>query len=80
MAPEMVQIKPQYGTPCDIWALGCVFYQMIEGKRPFKGESIGDIFNKIREATYNKPEVATAACADLIGRMLTKDPAKRWTA
>ena len=30
MAPELLQLK-SYGTPIDIWALGCLFYELLTG-------------------------------------------------
>jgi serine/threonine protein kinase len=36
MAPEMIQ-NMIYGHEVDIWALGVLLFEMIEGVAPFKG-------------------------------------------
>ena len=31
----------------DIWAFGCVFYEMLSGRSPFRGDTISDMFAAI---------------------------------
>ncbi len=38
MAPEMIQKKP-YDYKIDIWALGILLFELIQGKAPFRGET-----------------------------------------
>ncbi len=38
MAPEQMEGKPA-DARTDIWALGCVLYEMLTGERAFKGDS-----------------------------------------
>ena len=38
MAPEMILRKP-YTHKVDVWALGILLHEMIEGVVPFKGEN-----------------------------------------
>lgn len=44
-APEVLLGQNKYGPGLDIWALGCVMYQMVTGTALFRGDSeIGTIF------------------------------------
>ena len=38
MAPEIVK-KEKYGSPCDIWAIGVITYQILSGSLPFPGKT-----------------------------------------
>ena len=45
-APEML-LNASYDEKVDVWAIGCVLYECLEGKPPFLGESTADQINKI---------------------------------
>jgi eukaryotic-like serine/threonine-protein kinase len=64
----------------DIWAFGCVLYEMLTGRRAFKGE---DITDTITSVLPDEPDW-TALSADtpahvraLLRRCLVKDPRQR---
>lgn len=38
-APELLVSEPNYGTGVDIWAIGCLFAEMMTGDPLFPGES-----------------------------------------
>lgn len=38
VSPEVLADQPAYG-PADLWALGCMLYQMVAGKLPFRGDN-----------------------------------------
>jgi len=44
MAPEMIQEKP-YDFKVDIWALGILLFELIQGFAPFQGETGQDVLN-----------------------------------
>jgi Tol biopolymer transport system component len=46
MSPEQAQAKP-VDRRSDIWAFGCVLYEMLTGKRAFDGESVPDILSRV---------------------------------
>lgn len=46
MAPEIVERKT-YGTSVDVWGLGCTVYELMELKKPFRGETRKELFERI---------------------------------
>ena len=79
MSPEQARGKPvDKGT--DIWAFGCVLYEMLSGRRPFAGETTSDTIAAILE---REPELAglpdgtPATLRTLVRRCLEKDPKRR---
>ena len=79
MSPEQALGKP-VDKRCDIWAFGCVLYEMITGRRPFEGESVTEILAHIieREADFDRvPGSTPASIRRLLRRCLEKDPRKR---
>src|SRR5215471_1452418 len=46
LAPEQVRGKPA-DRRADIWAFGCVLYEMLVGRPPFRGESLPDTLGAI---------------------------------
>ncbi|MFO1094065.1 MAG: protein kinase [Planctomycetaceae bacterium] len=80
MAPE--QIKGQEVTPrTDLYALGCVLFEMMTGKPPFAAETPAAMLNK--HISEPAPRVSAtlmdcpAVLDRLVERLLEKDPAKR---
>ncbi len=49
MAPEVA--NGRYGKEIDVYALGVIFYEMLTGRVPFEGESIGEVLMKHLTAT-----------------------------
>lgn len=66
-------------TTCasDLWALGCIIYQMIVGQMPFRGASEYLIFQKILHLDYEFPEGFDKFAMDLIKKFLVIEPSNR---
>ncbi|MET9314783.1 protein kinase [Kribbella sp. NPDC003505] len=78
LAPERALGQP--ATPAtDVYALGCVLYQLLTGRPPFEGENPTVVLSQHVQATPTVPEEVPAPVADLIRRMLAKEPAERPT-
>ena len=46
LSPELCSASP-YGKKTDIWMLGCLLYELCSLEKPFSGENITVIVNKI---------------------------------
>jgi Tol biopolymer transport system component len=79
MSPEQAR-----GTPVDkrsdIWAFGCVLFEMLTGRAVFQGETISDTIAAIldREPEWGAlPAQTPAEIRQLLRRCLDKDPTRR---
>ena len=50
MAPEQIEGHLYFNTKTDIWCLGIILFELLAGVRPFDGNSLESIFERIREA------------------------------
>ena len=79
MAPEQAKGK-QVDRRADIWAFGCVLFEMLSGKKPFDGETISDLLAAVIRGEpewTDLPERTPPLIKKLIGRCLVKDPKQR---
>ncbi|KAG1694463.1 hypothetical protein DVH05_021271 [Phytophthora capsici] len=51
MAPEVLDGK-EYSFSSDVWALGCVLYELCTGKPPFTASTTAQLLNKICHGDY----------------------------
>ena len=51
LSPELCEEKP-YNNKSDVWALGCVLYEMCTGKHPFTAPNQAALILKIVKGTY----------------------------
>ena len=79
MSPEQAKGKP-VDKRTDIWAFGCVLYEMLTGTRAFKGDEVSDVLARIleREPDFNAlPPTTPPAIRRLLRRSLEKDRTRR---
>ena len=79
MSPEQARGKI-VDKRADIWAFGCVLFELVTGKRAFEGEDITDVIARVieREPDWTRlPHDIPPAVRKLLGRCLTKDPKAR---
>lgn len=78
VSPELLTHKSA-GKPSDIWAFGCIIYQLLAGRPPFKAGSEYLTFQKIVNLEYEFPGGFPPSARDLTERCLVLDPARRLT-
>lgn len=61
----------------DLWALGCMIYEMRVGQTPFHGQVDFEVFNKIKERQLFIPNELEPECVDIIDKLLQLDPRNR---
>jgi tetratricopeptide (TPR) repeat protein len=74
MAPEQI-LGRQVGPAADVWALGVTLYELVEGRRPFEGEAVGEVHDRILHGTPRAPAGALGAIAM---RALARRPERRY--
>jgi [calcium/calmodulin-dependent protein kinase] kinase len=87
MAPEMCQglfsttdQAPSFSVcNADIWSAGVSLFNLLFGRVPFDARSVMKMYEAIVQQPLKIPErpAISAECAELLSRMLEKDPAKR---
>ncbi len=78
VSPELLTEKA-VGKPSDLWAFGCIIYQLLVGRPPFKAGTEYLTFQKIVGLEYEFPAGFPPAARDLVERCLVLDPARRLT-
>ena len=79
MSPEQARGKP-VDTRADIWAFGCVLYEMLTGQRAFDGQGVSETLARVieREPDWARlPATLSPALRTYITRCLQKDPRQR---
>ena len=78
MAPEQLQGNPT-DARADIFAFGCVFYEMLTGQRAFDGANAASVIAAILERPAPAVAALAPAVVDWVLRLcLAKDPGERW--
>ncbi|KAG8417817.1 SWI/SNF and RSC complex subunit Ssr3 [Metarhizium acridum] len=78
VSPELLTHKSA-GKASDLWAFGCIIYQLFAGRPPFKAGSEYLTFQKIVNLEYDFPPGFPIPARDLVERCLVLDPARRLT-
>jgi len=79
MSPERAKGGPA-GKRSDVWAFGCVLYEMLTGRRAFEGGDVSATFASVLTSQPDYTALPTdtpAAIRRLLRRSLEKDPKRR---
>jgi serine/threonine-protein kinase len=82
MSPEQARgVAVDHRT--DIWALGCVFYEMLTGKQAFEGELVSDILASVLAGDPDYAQIRQQLhprLREMLRRCLEKNRKERWQA
>ncbi|KAG0352064.1 pkb-activating kinase-like protein [Podila minutissima] len=76
VSPELLTEKAACKSS-DLWALGCIIYQLLAGRPPFKGSNEYQTFQKIVKLEYSFPAGFPRTAMDLVSRLLVHNPNER---
>ncbi|KAE8318403.1 kinase-like domain-containing protein [Aspergillus transmontanensis] len=76
VSPELLTDKNACKAS-DLWAFGCIIYQLLAGRPPFKAANEYLTFQKIVGLEYEFPLGFPAVARDLVERLLVLDPTRR---
>lgn len=76
VSPEVLTSK-QACSSSDLWALGCIIYQLLSGLPPFRGGHEFQIFQKIQKLEYEFPDGFDPVARDLVEKLLVIEPTRR---
>ncbi len=76
MAPEQVRAHRDIDGRADIFALGCMLYEIVAGENPFDGETPFDTM--LRVLTHEPEPLADAAMGPIVARCIAKERDERY--
>ncbi|XP_065340326.1 3-phosphoinositide-dependent protein kinase 1 isoform X1 [Cloeon dipterum] len=76
VSPELLTDKSA-SPASDLWALGCIIYQMVAGVTPFHAGSEYMIFQKILKLDYICPDGFSSSAKDLVDKLLVLESSNR---
>lgn len=76
VSPELLRDKNACKAS-DLWAFGCIIYQLLAGRPPFKAANEYLTFQKILALEYSFPDGFPEVARDLVERLLVLEPANR---
>jgi len=78
-SPEVWRDQP-YDVKSDMWSLGCVLYEMITLKPPFRAEDMASLYKKVLKGIYPKiPNTYSQDLAAMVKHLLHVSPHLRPT-
>ena len=81
MSPEQIMGR-QIDARSDIFSLGVLFYQLLTGELPFKGDNLNSLFYHITQAKHPPPSKINPRvikpCEQIIDKALAKNPDNRF--
>eukprot|EP00794_Sanderia_malayensis_P009319 gene9319-10302_t len=76
VSPELLTEKVAFKSS-DLWALGCIIYQLRSGRSPFRASNEYQTFQKIVKLEYDFPDGFPECPRDLVEKLLILNPTKR---
>ncbi|CAB4001600.1 3-phosphoinositide-dependent kinase 1 [Paramuricea clavata] len=76
VSPELLTDKKACKSS-DLWALGCIIYQLLSGLPPFRASNEYQVFQRIIKLEYEFPNGFPECPKALVERLLVLDPTKR---
>jgi serine/threonine-protein kinase len=78
MSPEQMRSARLVDARTDIWSFGTVFYELLEGRRPFEAESFSEMCVKVAVDPPSPMVNTPPALQPIIMRCLAKNPDQRY--
>jgi eukaryotic-like serine/threonine-protein kinase len=78
MSPEQMRSARHVDARTDIWSLGTVLYEMLEGRRPFEAESFSEMCVKVAVDPPGAMTHTPLALQPVVLRCLAKSPEQRY--
>jgi len=78
MSPEQMRSARLVDSRSDIWSLGSVLYELIEGRRPFEADSFSEMCVKVAVDAPTPMTLAPPALQYVIMKCLAKGPEQRY--
>ena len=76
-SPEVWKDQP-YDSKSDIWSLGCVLYEMITLRPPFRAENMEGLYNKVIKGQISKiPERFSSDIWEIVKMLIQVSPEAR---
>lgn len=63
-----------YDYRVDIWALGILLYELVQGYAPFRGESVNEVKDSMLQGSYEMSDNFSGSLKELITGILKFEP------
>jgi serine/threonine protein kinase len=81
MAPEQIRADEGLSDKVDLYALGCLLYEMLTGRQPYVGANYAQIFDQHLQRDIPRVRVSVPDCPEqlekLVVQLMAKDPDQR---
>eukprot|EP00696_Hemimastix_kukwesjijk_P000713 gnl/Hemi2/10933_TR3758_c0_g9_i1.p1 gnl/Hemi2/10933_TR3758_c0_g9~~gnl/Hemi2/10933_TR3758_c0_g9_i1.p1 ORF type:complete len:367 (-),score=137.66 gnl/Hemi2/10933_TR3758_c0_g9_i1:101-1201(-) len=78
LPPEMIEGK-EYDEKVDLWSLGVLAYEFVDGNPPFLTQGHNETYRRIARVDIRWPAHFSPELKDFISKLLVKEPAGRMT-